>query len=95
MPLLVLMSMVFSSYGWSIDQVVLLLPIIWCAVGLLNKGTRQARCIAALFFLVVNGIFISLRLQQATEFLYLWLAPAMLLGYLVVRRQLAVSERLS
>jgi hypothetical protein len=95
MPLLLLVSAVSSSYGWTFDQVVLVVPIIWCAVGLLNRGRRPILYFALLYFVAINGIVLYMRLQQATEFLYLWLAPALLLGYLGVRLHLAAPEKLS
>ncbi len=84
-PLLLLVSLVTTPYGWFFDQVVLLPVVMKCAIWLLRSGGAAAVQIAGAFVAVnvVALVFIALGL---TTFWYLWIAPAWLVLYLIVQR---------
>jgi hypothetical protein len=74
-----------SFFAWTYDQVILIPALIEVAVWL--KGTEQPwyRSRAVLGYLIVNVVHAAMRFWYAEEFHYVWLAPALLLCYLLYR----------
>jgi len=92
MPLLLLVSLLTTSYGaWAFDLVVLLLPVWHVAVML--KGTApRVQWAAAAGYLGVNALALALNLAGVDGFWFLWLTPAALIAYLVVARRARPPE---
>ena len=87
MPLLLLVGMLTTAYGaWPFDLVLLLLPVVALAAELSRNGSR-ARCAAAVgAYLVVNGMALALLLREVEYLGFIWMTPALLLGYVGLRK---------
>lgn len=86
MPLLLLISMLTTSYGWFFDQVILLPCILQAtAWGAKVRGLRSI-AIAAIY-LATNAVVLTLILMHRTTFSYVWTVPAWSLLYVFVRIQ--------
>jgi hypothetical protein len=85
MPLLLVVSVITAAYGWTFDQVVLLVMIL-SSVHLLSESSARIPAIA----LMVAGIainFVALGLRRAfTDAGFWWLAPSWLVWYMAVRK---------
>jgi hypothetical protein len=84
-PILFLVSLVSTPYGWFFDQVILL-PAIWQAAGWIMRADAATRMRSAVLYLTVNGLTLALILGHRTTFWYSWTAPAWLLIYLWIFR---------
>ncbi len=96
MPLLLLVSFVTASYGaWPFDLVVLLLPIVQLAVLVQTADRRSLFALALGAYLLINGLALTLNLLRFTSKWFVWMAPALLVSYLILRtlgsRTIAVS----
>jgi hypothetical protein len=89
MPLLLLVSLITTAYGWVFDQVVLLLAVLQVSVWLFHGRRRLIAGLTVTIYLALNGLGLLARiLLVTTEFWYVWMAPALLVTYLAVRRQI-------
>jgi hypothetical protein len=86
-PLLLLVSIATTSYGWEFDQVVLLLPILSIFVSLISSDKRQHLTFIAIVisYIVINGLALMINLVHWSSFFYFWMAPAWLIWYLIAR----------
>jgi hypothetical protein len=96
MPVLLLVSFVTASYGaWPFDLVVLLLPIFQLAVRLQATDRRALAALALGAYLLINGLALTMNLLRLTSMWFVWMAPAMLVCYVILRalgnRTIAVS----
>jgi hypothetical protein len=82
MPLLLLVSLTSTPFGWFFDQVVLLPCVLQAAAWVIKGGTGRWPVMA---YLGINGLMLALILGQRTTFWYVWTAPAWLILYLWVR----------
>jgi len=87
MPLLLLVSLVTTSHRWTFDQVVLLPAVIQATVWLLHSRQRLAIGLATVIYLAINALPL-LPIVPTGDFWRMWTAPALLLGYLLLRRQI-------
>ena len=85
LPLILLVSVATSFFSWTYDQVVLLPALIEVAAWIKRTRLPWYRSWAALSYLTVNIIHAVMRFWFAEEFNYVWLAPALLLSYIVYR----------
>ena len=89
MPLLVLVSLATVPYAFLYDQSMLLIAIIPTVAWLARDGRRRMGWGWAAFILAVNALILVPYLPGLhASFLLIWpwVAPALLAGYLVVRR---------
>jgi hypothetical protein len=87
LPLLLLVSLLTTSYGaWAFDLVVLLLPVLRIAVRLRLAGQQPATWLALSAYLTVNALALALNLSGVDGFWFLWMTPAALLAYLALDR---------
>ncbi len=85
LPLLLLVSLLTTSYGaWAFDLVVLLLPVLGTAAVLARPGRRSLALGALAGYLALNALALGLNLLGVDGFWFLWLTPAALVGYLVL-----------
>jgi hypothetical protein len=83
LPLVLLVSLLTTSYGaWAFDLVVLLLPVLGTAAALCRSGRRQLALTALAGYLALNVLALALNLLGVDGFWFLWLTPAVLVGYL-------------
>jgi Glycosyltransferase family 87 len=82
--LLLLVSLVTTSYGWLFDQVTLL-PALMQAVVVMQERSNalRSRIVTASYLLINAGIILSIRVH-AVGVAYVWVAPAWLALYLLV-----------
>ena len=86
LPLLLLVSLLTTSYGaWAFDLVVLLLPAWRVGVNLTDAAPLIRRA-ASIAYLSVNALALGLNLAGVDGFWFLWLTPATLVAYLVLLR---------
>jgi hypothetical protein len=84
-PLLLLVSIATTSYGWEHDQTVLLLPVLSIFISLsVSPKCLQLPSIAIIIsYIVINGLALMVNLFERPVFF--WMAPAWLIWYLIAR----------
>jgi hypothetical protein len=93
LPLLVLVSLLTTSYGaWAFDLVLLLLPVLGTAAALCRAGRRPLALTALAAYLALNALALGLNLLGVDGFWFLWLTPAALAGYLFLGRALTAER---
>ena len=86
LPLLLLISQVTSFYTWTYDLAILIPAILQALVWILSDWKRWFTLFVALGYLSI--ILLDLILHRTlSDFWFIWMAPALLLLYLVVRWQ--------
>ena len=83
LPLLSLVSVVSSVFVWTYDHVVLLPAVLQAAVWVIRGPFSWHSYWAARFYLAINACHFFLRFRLSEELWYFWLAPALLLNYLI------------
>jgi Glycosyltransferase family 87 len=87
-PLLLLASFLTTSYGaWVFDLVVLLIPTLCAAVWVVSAGRGRLTAWAVASFLVGDGIALLLNLGGAAYLSFIWMTPAILVGFLLLKSQ--------
>lgn len=79
-PVLLLVSLLTTSYGWFFDQVVLLPCVFQATAWVARRGGLTLLLMSALY-LATNGIVLTLILRHYTTFSYAWTVPAWCLLY--------------
>lgn len=82
-PMLLMVSMLVTWYGWFFDQVVLV-PCVVQAVFCGSHLSRRLKVCFAITYLAINLSVLALILNHRTTFWYAWTMPAWLLLYLGV-----------
>jgi hypothetical protein len=95
LPLILIVSLTTSAYTWTFDQVVFLPAIIQGASWLVRQRLPWYKSIAALLYVGIDLAHGALRVFVAEELWYFWLAPALLVAYLIYIREAARSLRLT
>ncbi len=86
MPMLLLVSVLTTAYGaWAFDLVVLLPVVIQAAVGVCRAGRPRLAVVAASAYFAVNGLALAMDLGGIDAFWFIWMTPALMLGYVLVR----------
>ncbi|HZZ15963.1 MAG TPA: glycosyltransferase family 87 protein [Candidatus Sulfotelmatobacter sp.] len=83
-PVLLLVSLLTTSYGWFFDQVVLL-PCVFQATAWIASTHKTTRIFVAAFYLGTNALVLGLILSHYTTFYYGWTVPAWCLLYAFAR----------
>ena len=86
MPLLLLVSLVTTFFGWQMDQIALLPVVMQSGVAICRDPRRLVFCPGALIYLAANGLALLLNLTDTDSFWYFWMAPALLVSYLTLSR---------
>lgn len=88
LPGLVLISCLLTSYGgWAFDLVVLLIPIIATAAGVVRSGRQALAGAGAAAFVGVSGAAFAMHAARAPQSAFLWMTPAVAIAcYLLKRR---------
>lgn len=87
LPLLSIVSVTSSVFVWTYDQVVLLPAIIEAAVWMSQAPAPWHRFWSARLYIAINACHVLQRFWLAEELWYFWLAPALLINYLIFRRE--------
>jgi hypothetical protein len=85
LPLVLIVSLTASAYTWTFDQVVFLPAIVQVAGWLVRRRLPWYTSFAALLYIAIDLAHAALRVFLADELWYFWLAPALLVNYLVFR----------
>lgn len=89
MPILVLVSVVTAAYGWTYDQVVVLVAAIPAVVWLQRDARPRVKAAAFGGYLALSVVHLALvNFAKLSEFWFMWLAPGWLIWYLVVRKHI-------
>jgi hypothetical protein len=88
MPLLLVVALASTPYGWEYDQVVLLLPILQVAIWMATEPWSRVSTLLLVGYLAMNGLALAVNVARINAFWFLWLAPAFLLWYLLAQRRL-------
>lgn len=84
-PLVTLVSVTTSFFAWTYDQVVFLPAIIEAAIRIRQWPIPWYASWAVRVYILINGCHMFQRIFIADELWYFWLAPALLVSYLVFR----------
>jgi hypothetical protein len=95
LPLLLVVSLATTPYGWEYDQVVALVPILQAAIWIVTVPWSRASTLLVIGYLALNGLALTINVARINAFWYLWLAPAFLLWYLLARRWLGCDRQSS
>jgi hypothetical protein len=88
-PLLLLVSVLTTSYGaWPFDLVVLLVPVVCVAAALARRGSAALTAAGLACFCAVNGLAVLLLACEVEYLGFIWMTPALLLGYVALTRAL-------
>jgi len=79
-PIILLVSIITAAYGWSHDQVILIIPIVQAFIWLLQSDS-QAKALWIVVSYLVFQICFLLILNKLGDAWNIWLAPALLLWY--------------
>jgi hypothetical protein len=87
-PLLLTVSVLTTSYGWTYDYVVLVPVIVSAAVSLWQRGLNLATGLAIALYLGLNGVILTMNLTGLIreDFWFMWVAPAFAGWYFLMMR---------
>ena len=85
-PLVLLVSVVTSCYGWIFDQVVLYPALFQAAGWFLGKGQGRERLLAAVYYLLINAAGVVLIVLGFNGIAYVWMAPAWIVFHSIAAR---------
>ena len=85
MPLLLLVSIATTPYGWEFDQVVLLLPVLSIFINQSLSPKRQHLSSIAIIisYIAINSLALMINYLHWSSFFFCWMAPAWLIWYLI------------
>ncbi len=88
LPIILLVSVVVSPYYWTYDLVVLIPAIILATVWISKDWKRPSTLVFSAIFIAISlgDMILHMRLD---EFWFIWMAPAILVFFLVVRKKCA------
>jgi hypothetical protein len=90
MPMLLLVSFVTASYGaWPFDLIILLPATIDVAARIARKPTIANVRWGIVFWIAINVSALVLNLLKVGSFWFIWMAPVMLVAYLVLKHRSA------
>jgi hypothetical protein len=88
MPLLLLVSFVTASYGaWPYDVLILLPAVMQVAAQIAQQPTRANVAWGVCAYLAVNVPAVALNLGKVVSFWFIWMAPLLLVLYLLLLRR--------
>jgi len=84
LPALLLVSLLTAPYAWTYDYVILLPAVIQAAVWLIKERKSWSTYVLVGVFVGISILDLALHIKQS-DFWFIWLAPAILIWYLLVR----------
>ncbi len=85
LPLLLLVSLATTPYGWFFDEVILVPAVLQVAAVMLAAPRRKWLWLALIYF-AANSLTLGLILARRTTFWYAWTGPLWLVLYLLLLR---------
>ena len=92
MPLLLLVSLVSTGFGWGFDQVILLVAVIQVSVWMFYRGRNKDRTWTAASILGIDALAVFFSFK--TAFWFIWMAPCLLIWYLILHKQYGREQEL-
>jgi hypothetical protein len=93
-PILLFASFLTTAYGaWVFDLVVLLLPLLQAAVWVTADAQRRQVVFAVGTFAVIDAVALGMNLLGVTYPAFIWMAPTLLMVYLILKRQTIAFSR--
>ncbi|MFQ5856515.1 MAG: glycosyltransferase family 87 protein [Anaerolineae bacterium] len=86
MPVLLMASMITAPLTWTHDQVVLLPALLQATVWLIHSRQRLTISLAVVVYVAISGLAL-LPILPSGDHWRIWMVPALLAGYLILRRQ--------
>ena len=84
---LLLVSFVTTSYGaWPFDLVILLPAVLQRAAEIAQSTNQRLKVRAIILYSAINLTALLMNLARIDSFWFIWMAPALLLGYWWLRR---------
>ncbi len=85
-PIILIVSLVTAPYAWTYDLVILVPAIIQATIWMAADWKQRSAWIFTAVFLAISifNLYLHTKLE---EFWFIWLAPAMLIWYLLIRWQ--------
>jgi hypothetical protein len=91
LPILLLVSLLTSSYSWTYDLVILIPAILLAVVWLASDWKRWSTLLLVVIFLGINILDLILH-RSFDDFWFIWMAPALFIWFIVVRWQYPKSQ---
>jgi hypothetical protein len=86
LPLVLLVSLVTSTYTWTFDQVVLLPALCQGAAWMRERKLVWYGKAAAVLYGGVDLLYLTMKLSVVYDFYYFWMAPTLLIIYLMLKQ---------
>ena len=86
LPLLLLISLLTSSYSWTYDLVILLPAVLQVTIWILSDWKHWWTLFLAIIFATINMLYLVLH-KNLTDFWFGWMTPILLIMYLALRWQ--------
>ncbi len=94
LPILFLVSFATASYGaWPFDLIILLPAVIQVAARIANSRSPQTVRAASIVWVAINLPALLLNVFKIGSFWFIWMAPLMLLSYVVLQVMMDREER--
>ncbi len=91
LPIILLVSMVFSPYSWTYDLVLLIPAVVLATIWITEDWKRWSTLLLLVLFLSISVIDLVLHMRL-DDFWFIWVAPALLTWFLLVRWQYPKSK---
>jgi hypothetical protein len=85
-PIILLVSQVTAPYTYTYDQVILIPAIILACIWLVKDWKRWSTLFFIGVFLLINILDLVLHMKLS-DFWFIWMAPALLIWFLLIQRQ--------
>lgn len=92
LPVVLLASYATALYGWLGDQVVLLIPVIQCAVWAVRGCELRAVRLAIVVYVILDVLILATKVAGVSEASQFWVAPSLFIGYLLLRGRPAMHR---
>lgn len=93
LPIILLVSMILSPYSWTYDLVVLIPAVVLATIWIANDWKRWSTALMLIIFLGISILDLVLHMKL-DDFWFIWVAPAVLIWFLLVRRLYPKSQNM-
>lgn len=92
LPLIILVSLATTFFGWMGDQVVLLPAVIQATLWILQSHRHSVSNWPILFYIATNSLAGVMNILKITALWYFWMAPMWLLTYVLLLRKIRQGQ---
>jgi len=90
-PILLLISLATTAYGWIYDQIVLLVPVVQIVTAVIGAGRLSIRTRAVAGYIAVNGAILAMNVAGVGAFWYIWVPFGFAAWWLVAREEIVTE----